>query len=115
MATNFERSPTIEGVDLEEGGVTSNSFATGKLPKEAVRRPHHKDGLHRYTTVKDEDKDKDHYLQADDGKLEVLRVQKAPNNNFSNNLKTTWGEPEEVNLIKSLWRGFRNSPRSITT
>ena len=88
MTTKSEPNPTIEGVDLEEGGVTPNSFATGKLPKEAVRPAHHKDGLHRYTTVNDEDNDKKHYLQANDGKLKVLRVQKAPNNNFYN-LKTT--------------------------
>lgn len=105
MAAKSEPIETSEEIDVEEGV--------------AVHKRHHKDGLHRYTNVRAVDGDKDHYLEADNGKLELLRVQKAPFHSSryrsQGDLKTTWSEPLEPNLFKSMWQRFRGAPRSITT
>lgn len=115
MDPKFERNPTIQEIDLEEGGILPNSSPATK-PSEKVPRKHdHKDGLHRYAIVDDQNRDKDHYLQADDGKLQVLRVQEVPNHRVQEGLTTLWERPEDVNPLKSMWRGFRNSPRHIIT
>lgn len=112
MATKSEHI-TTEHSYAEEGQVTPNLSARDGPTKSKLH--HHKDGLHRYADAKPEFKNKDHFLQADDGKLEVLRVQVAPNNRFSKSLKTTWERPEVENPFKALWRGFRNAPRDIVT
>ncbi|CZR69076.1 uncharacterized protein PAC_18977 [Phialocephala subalpina] len=111
MATKSEH--TAIGSYLEEGQVSPNLTAINSPSKSKLHQ--HKDGLHRYADAKPEHRNKDHFLQADDGKLEVLRVQLAPNNRTSQNLKTTWERPKVENQFKVLWRGFRDAPRDIVT
>lgn len=96
---------------LEEGQVTPNLTARNSPSKSKLHD--HKDGLQRYADAKPEFRNKDHFLQAEDGKLQVLRVQLAPNHRSSNNMATTWERPKQPNMIKVLWRGFRNAPRDI--
>lgn len=109
MATKFEPDNNVE-----EGLVSPSATARDVVPAKS-KLHHHKDGLHRYADAKPGFKDKDHFLQPDDGKLEVLRVQVAPNNRLSMSLNTTWERPEVENSFKSLWRGFRNAARNTVT
>lgn len=75
----------------------------------------HRDSLNRYTSNQGDDSDKDHYLKPDDGKLGLLRVQRAKGYIRPDGLVTTWDDPIEPNPFKQLWEDFRDSPTRILT
>ncbi len=78
-------------------------------------RQDHKDSLNRYVRVEGREMDKDHYLNPEDGKLVLLRVQCAKNYVRPQNLATTWSDPLEPNPLARAWKAFRESPRRILT
>lgn len=110
MSTKLENTKTPEAY-LEEGQTTPDT--TVKDTQGTLVRYDHKDGLQRYTNVEFVYKNKDHFLQPDNGKLEILRVQIAPTSKLSTHQSLPWERPLEDSQFKSLWKAFRNSPRSI--
>jgi hypothetical protein len=97
-----------------------NSYTMLNYPKsgdvESTRQVlrQHKDSMHRYTDI-DLQEEKDHYLRADDGKLDLLRVQQTPNHERPSidRFAITWSPPRKINSFRRVWRGFRNAPRAI--
>ncbi|KAI3331629.1 hypothetical protein HD806DRAFT_165665 [Xylariaceae sp. AK1471] len=81
----------------------------------AGNRQDHKDSLNRYIQVEDREKDMDHYLNPEDGKLALLRVQCAENYHRDPGLVTTWSSPLELHPLVHAWKAFRESPKSILT
>ncbi|KAJ2998825.1 hypothetical protein NUW58_g209 [Xylaria curta] len=75
----------------------------------------HKDSLNRYVQVKEGDKDKDHYLNPDDGKLVLLRVQCARDYHRDPNLVITWDDPLKLHPLVEGLKAFKEAPRSILT
>jgi len=75
----------------------------------------HKDSLNRYIRVEDTEKDKDYYLNPEDGKLVLLRVQCVKNYVRPQNLATTWSDPLEPEPLVHAWNAYRESPMRILT
>jgi hypothetical protein len=75
----------------------------------------HKDSLNRYTRVSDRNRGNDHYLQPEDGKLGLLRVQRAPGYSRHAGLRTTWMDPEEPGPFKLFWTWLQDTPRNVVT
>ncbi|KAK5627654.1 hypothetical protein RRF57_003369 [Xylaria bambusicola] len=82
--------------DLEEGKVAESSayqIRNGgpehKRNRIAGGRQDHKDSLNRYIRVGDTEKYQDHFLNPDDGKLVLLRVQCAKDYNRDSSLVTS--------------------------
>lgn len=81
----------------------------------ASNRQDHKDSLNRYVQVGDRERGKDHYLNPEDGKLVLLRVQCAENYRRDPSLITTWSDPLECHPLVRAWKAFRESPQSVLT
>lgn len=90
------------------------SYGSGDVEKDARKARQHKDSMQRYTSVS-RDENKDRYLNPEDGKLGMLKVQLAPGYKQMNLGKypKTWTLPDEVNPLKRGWRAYRNAPRRI--
>ncbi|KAI0424597.1 hypothetical protein F5Y09DRAFT_323956 [Xylaria sp. FL1042] len=108
--------------ELEEGNVVGNG-AQRELHSEPKHQPgmiasgrqDHKDSLNRYVRVASTEKYKDHFLNPEDGKLLLLRVQCAEDYHRSPTLITTWSDPLKRHPVVRGWKGFREFPRNILT
>ncbi|KAJ3564391.1 hypothetical protein NPX13_g7864 [Xylaria arbuscula] len=104
--------------ELEEGTVADPA----RTPNDGSRynevtggRQDHKDSLNRYVQIQDTDKYKDHYLNPDDGKLVLLRVQCAKDYSRDETLVTTWDDPIKPRPLVYAWKALRKSPKKILT
>ncbi|KAL5114122.1 hypothetical protein ACEQ8H_008006 [Pleosporales sp. CAS-2024a] len=87
----------------------------GAMEKDAQMVRQHKDSMQRYTSV-DGDQDCDHYLDAHDGKLRLLKVQVAPglrHKGFGADEKS-WSAPAKVGAFTRSWRAVQDAPIRIT-
>ncbi|ORY14631.1 hypothetical protein BCR34DRAFT_223885 [Clohesyomyces aquaticus] len=125
FSTNFNSFPAsspamafTQWSDVEQGQCNATLWTQND---NKTTLPHHKDSMHLYAKVEDNDLNYDYYLRANDGKLEVLRVQLAPVKRTSNqqqdstDLPKTWKRPKEVDPFLRFWRFLRNAPREIVT
>jgi hypothetical protein len=88
------------------------SYGSGDVEKDARKARHHKDSMQRYTSV-NHDEDQDHFLNPEDGKLGLLKVQLAPGFTQVGTYTKTWSVPPEANPFKRGWRAYRNAPRGV--
>ncbi|KAI1368395.1 hypothetical protein F5Y08DRAFT_355072 [Xylaria arbuscula] len=102
--------------ELEEGTIADPA----QTPDDGSRcnevtggRQDHKDSLNRYVQIQDTDKYKDHYLNPDDGKLVLLRVQCAKGYSRGPALVTTWDDPIKPHSLVYAWKAFRKSPKKV--
>ncbi|KAI1123802.1 hypothetical protein F5Y10DRAFT_251074 [Nemania abortiva] len=104
----------IGHTSLAEGA--EQNYAHGRNPELGqANRQDHKDSLNRYVLVEDKEKDKDHYLNPDDGKLVLLRVQRTEEYRREPGITTTWSDPLEPNPFVHSWKAFREVPWNILT
>ncbi|KAJ8124371.1 hypothetical protein O1611_g9269 [Lasiodiplodia mahajangana] len=112
----IEHPSFAEGAENKQNhagyGVSSSDSVK---PTDYTNRQDHKDSLNRYVQVEEKEKDKDHYLNPDDGKLMPLRVQRVNDYRRDPSLLTTWSDPLELNPFVQAWKSFRESPWSILT
>lgn len=114
--------PEINARELEEGNIAESRAHLAQKPNDGSQhnevaggRQDHKDSLNRYVLVGEADRYKDHYLNPDDGKLVLLRVQFAKNHNRDPSLISTWDIPLEPRLLAYVWKAFRQLPRKVLT
>jgi hypothetical protein len=90
---------STSGAIQQGNGYKSDPEAVPHQPDPNETRRDHKDSLNRYLMIKGDDQGKDHYVQPDDGKLVVLRVQKAqkPLYPLPTGIPTTWELPLSTN------------------
>jgi len=77
----------------------------------------HKDSLNRYACVTGPNHDKDHFLNPENGKLELLRVQRAWGYSRPSSLgaQTPWSDPKPLSPLKDVWKRIRQTPMDILT
>jgi hypothetical protein len=90
------------------------NYGSGDVEKDTCNARHHKDSMQRYTSI-NQDESADRFLNPEDGKLGLLKVQLAPGYKQTHGGKypKTWRLPNEINSFKRGWHAYRNAPRRI--
>lgn len=80
-------------------------------------RQDHKDSLNRYRCITSPDGDKDHFLNPENGKLELLRVQQAQGSSRPPDLeaRTPWSGLESRNALQEAWKMIQRVPLAVLT
>lgn len=82
------------------------------IPGQAMQD--HKDSLNRYCCITDPNRDKDHFLNPENGKLELLRVQQVQGSRLPElQAKTPWSRPKSLNALQTAWREIQRTPLAV--
>ncbi|KAH7401165.1 hypothetical protein DE146DRAFT_782230 [Phaeosphaeria sp. MPI-PUGE-AT-0046c] len=90
------------------------SYGSGDVEKDARKVRQHKDSMQRYISIS-ADGNLDRYLNPEDGKLSVLKVQLVPGykQTLVGQYPKSWRLPDEINPWTRGWTAYTNAPRRI--
>jgi len=100
---------------VNQGPVSNGSNVQVSEQSIKYGRQHHKDSLYRYIQVTEEDRNKDHYLNPENGKLALLGVQRAVGYQRDPRLTTTWSDPPKLSVLATVWKAYRETAMNTLT